>query len=338
MYIFIDESGSFCPVPSASSSASVVGALVVPSHKLDHLLARYERLRQGLKKDRSGEVKGKLLGEADVIKVCDLLYKNNCIFEAVAIDMAWETQKGIEAHVAGQSEAITKHLTPEHQPGMIEGVWAWRRSLESMPLPLYVQSTVTFEVLAAVIAHAPLYYAQRSPKELADFHWVVDGKDVNKVTSAEKWWSDTMLPMLQSRSQREPFPAVEGADFSAFDRKFLMETPDYLKAHGFDENLGIDLRRLMKDSFRFSSAPEPGLELVDIVTNATRRALQGNLQFSGWCRVPRLMIHRRGQYLRLVHLTERPSDAPPPPYSKIVTRGFARVGRNMLTDSMLQSA
>lgn len=56
------------------------------------------------------------------------------------------------------------------------------------------------------------------------------------------------------------------------------------------------------ESFRFSSEPEPGLELVDIVTNALRRGLAGNLGEEGWLPLRSLMIHRRDVYVSPVGL------------------------------------
>jgi hypothetical protein len=48
---------------------------------------------------------------------------------------------------------------------------------------------------------------------------------------------------------------------------------------------GTDTGLLLGD-LRFSSAVEPGLELVDIIVNATRRALVGALGEAGWCGIP----------------------------------------------------
>lgn len=99
MKIFIDESGNFT-IPSAGSSISVMGALVVPEARIDRLFRKYSRLRGSLPKDK-GEVKGRLLSEAQTAKVLDLLRRNNCIFEAVAIDMGLETAAGISLHRKG---------------------------------------------------------------------------------------------------------------------------------------------------------------------------------------------------------------------------------------------
>jgi hypothetical protein len=47
----------------------------------------------------------------------------------------------------------------------------------------------------------------------------------------------------------------------------------------------------MKESFTFAVEATPGLEFVDMITNATRRAFRGNLQKQGWSRIPQLMVH-----------------------------------------------
>lgn len=330
MYIFIDESGAFALEPGGHS-VSVVGALIIPEHKFDQLLRKYRKLRLSLRKDK-GEVKGRLLAEPEVARVLELLRKNSCIFEAVAIDLGAEPKHAVEAHLAKQAEALTEHLTPRHQPGMIAGVWDLRRRLEEMPLPLYVQSVATMELLGNIIHRVPAYWALRVPKEILSFHWVIDGKGVGKVTAAEDWWSTTMLGLLQSRSHRQPMIAPDWVDYSAFNAKFERQTPHWLKEHMPGMERGIDLRLLMKETFRFSSTAEPGLELVDVVTNATRRALMGNLGRSGWAGVPRLMIHRSEQYLELIALSDR-EEREELPYGRVLAVDFRTGGRNLLTPS-----
>ena len=117
-----------------------------------------------------------------------------------------------------------------------------------------------------------------------------------------------------------------------------MATPDHLRQHGFSDDAGVSLNRLMKDNFRFSSDPEPGLEMVDILTNATRRALNGRLGEEGWKGLPSLMIHRREQYVSLLTLRD---DTPVPnhkSYVKLVGEDFSRGGRSLLTNRLLMEA
>ena len=328
MNIFIDESGSFATHKEACNSVSVVGALVVPEWQSPKLLKKYAQLRPTLPQEK-GEVKGRLLNEGQVARVLELLRRNSCIFEGVAIDMGAETEAGLSAHRTGQAEALTRHLTDKHHPEGVKAVWALRERLEAMPLPLYAQSCVTIQLIGNILRQVPVYWAQRVPREILNFHWVIDGKEVGRVTNAEQWWSTTMLGLLQSRSYRDPMIALEGVDYSDFDAKFKMKVPDWLKEHmpGVDQALNLQL--LLRESFRFSSEPEPGLELVDIVTNATRRALAGNLQAEGWAGIARLMIHTREQYLNVVTLSRKPREIRRP-YARLLVEGFRTGGRNMI--------
>jgi hypothetical protein len=330
LHIFIDESGNFALAP-ARHSLSLVGALIVPEHKIDQLFSKYALIRKGLRKDK-GEVKGRLLSEPQVARVVELIRKNSCIFEAVAIDMGLESVDGLKKHRMGQAEALTRHLTDQHQPTLIAGVKELRARLEAMPLPLYVQSQATIQLLGNILQILPAYWTLRVPKETLNFHWVIDGKDVGRVTNAEDWWSTTMLGLMQTRSFRDPMVFPDWVDKSAFDKKFSMTVPDYLREHIPEEKeTAIDLKLIMKESFRFSSEPEHGLELADIVTNGTRRALMGNLGRDGWQGIPRLMIHTaKGQYVKLITLTTQ-ANALPRPYAKLLATDFRRNGRSLLT-------
>jgi hypothetical protein len=332
LHIFIDESGSFTPVTSRAS-VSVVGALIVPEHKLDLLFRKYSRMRERLPKEK-GEVKGRLLREADVARVVDLLHKNTCIFEVVAIDLAVETTDGLNAHRLSQAEALTAHLTPEHHPELVGEVMELRRRLERMPLQLYVQSVVTIQLIGNIIRQVPAFWALRDLREILTYHWVIDGKAVGRITNAEDWWATTMLGLLQSRSRRDPMISPDWVDYSDFDAKFQRAIPDWLQPHMPYADHGIDLKLLLKESFRFSSEPEPGLELVDIVSNATRRALMDHLEKPGWSGVPRLMIHNsREQYVNLISLSGPSESRPRRPYEKVLAHGFRSGGRSLLTRS-----
>jgi hypothetical protein len=92
----------------------------------------------------------------------------------------------------------------------------------------------------------------------------------------------------------------------------------------------MDIGLILKESFTFSPAATPGLELVDVVTNATRRALIGNLDKTGWRRIPELMIHRNeNHYITLHSLQEDPVHYRRFPYIKTLN-AFGRGGRIML--------
>ncbi len=82
--------------------------------------------------------------------------------------------------------------------------------------------------------------------------------------------------------------------------------------------------------FRFSSEPEPGLELVDIVTNALRRGLVGNLNEKGWLPLRGLMIHRSDVYMSPVGLVSDDDRKLARPLLTVMNR-FRGGGRIMAT-------
>jgi hypothetical protein len=88
----------------------------------------------------------------------------------------------------------------------------------------------------------------------------------------------------------------------------------------------------LKDN-RFSTKPEEGLEFVDILSNAIRRALTGKLQKLGWKNIHRLMIHRNEPYLQFILLGEGENVVKHATYGKVVNEGFSSQGKSMLTPS-----
>jgi len=334
MHIFIDESGTFTGVTN-QHNISAVGALIIPDIQLAKVERKYRALRSDLPQER-GEAKGRLLSEHQVASVVSMLARYQVLFEITAIDMGLHGAADIDEHKRQQAEGLTINVTDAFHPNARAGIFALRRRLEEMTQQLYVQSIVTFDVIETVIRHAVLYYCQRIPRELAAFHWVIDGKDKARITDWESWWSVVVMPMLQTGSLREPMAAIAEGDYSHFDR-FRMAIPDYLAPHvpNREAEFGTDLRKLMTEHFRFSSDAEPGLEMVDILANAVRRAMVGNLGIKGWQDIRGLMIHRRTQCLRMVSLTRAESARDTLPYIPVL-RHFLEGGRNMLAPRFLR--
>lgn len=114
---------------------------------------------------------------------------------------------------------------------------------------------------------------------------------------------------------------MEGADYSFFS-KFDRRNPE-------TGEVGTDNALLLAD-LRFSPSTEPGLELVDIVAASVRRALMGNLGEAGWRDIPRLMIHRKEPYIKLVVWGEGNDQVHQPAYSDVVRNQFSRGGKLMI--------
>ena len=322
MHIFIDESGSFSGDQKGALAA--VGALAIPDKALPRIERKYASIRRALPKV-GGEVKGRLLSEPQVAKVVSFLVRNHAVFETTAIDVGAHTQRGVTVYKDELARMIEARL-PRFNEQTRPEVQKTADQIRATSVPLFLQATTTFDVIQNVIKHVPLYFAQRQPEELGSFTWVVDGKEPSKVTDWEKWWPWHATGALAVRSITDPRPTLKGADYSFFD--------SYNGSDG--KEVGTDLKVLMAD-LRFSSRPEPGLELVDILVNAVRRAMAGNLGRAGWRDIRRLMIHRREHYIGLLLLENASTEPTDPGYADVV-RHFAQEGRSMLSPRFLREA
>jgi len=329
MHIIIDESGTFQCDEKQDHSVSTVGSLVIPSDAMAGFQKLYGRLRKKLPKEK-GEVKGKLCSEQDVQEVISVLKKVGALYEVVAIDMGMHSVAALEHHKKMQEEGITKHLTPGHHQTMIDQLWELRKHLERMPLQLYVQSAAMGELVYNTLNHADIYYAFHRPRELSQYHWVIDAKDRSKVTPWEEWWQTVVLPMIESKTLRKPFMATEGANYH-WQERFRKEPSDHIKQYAKDPEKGefCDLRMVMTEDFRFSSEPEYSLEAVDILTNTIRRSMSGNFSREGWLSIPQLMVHFKGQYIRLIDLAGGLEVSKSVPYNNVL-KDFRSGGRAVL--------
>ncbi len=333
MHIFIDESGTFA-LSEKPSSVSAVGALVIPSYQMPGFEKLYGRVRRTLPK-HNGEVKGKLLSEDQVVEVAEVVRKVGGVFEVLLMDMGLHTKAGLEAHRAGQAEAVTANLTDLHHPNLKTNVWALRRELEDMSLQLYVQAFAMETLIYHTINHLQTYHAFHNPAELRAYHWVIDAKhrDGEPLAPWEEWWRKAVLPLLESHTFKEPFMMVEGGDYSGLSRyettvsewKQQFIKPSAREGH-------FDLKLLMTEDFRFSSASEPGLEVVDILVNTMRRSVSGNFSRDGWMALPQLMINRKPQCFHFIMLGKDEVPDRPLPY-RAVLRDFKQGGRIMLPRS-----
>lgn len=325
MHIFIDESGLF--LPSASGiGVSVVGALVIPDCRRAHIERKFAAIRPGLPKER-GEVKGRLLTEAQVTRVVDLLRRNEVLLELVAIDLNIHTPQDIELHKLQHAAAITRSLTDAHPPEVRREAADRRARVEALSPQLYAQGAAMFSLVEHTIEVAINYFAQRQPRELAEFRWTVDGKGTTGPTNWEVLWHSLVCPVLQTWSIDKPMGMFEFADFSHFAR-FIGPAPTWLPAATQATDGATNINLLLTEHFRNSSAVEPGLELADIVVSAARRAIVGSLKRDGWNTLPSLMIHRPQHYINLValHGRERTGKLG---YERVID-AFRRGGRNMI--------
>lgn len=307
MNIFIDEAGIFTIPSTKEWSISCVCALVVPEQETEEVFFGFKKLKEkwGIKYD---EIKGSKLNELEVASLISLLSQFDVIFEVTAIDMMMQTAEGLTAHRTTQADMITKNVTAQHKSTLVQSLREVQNQLRNLSNQLYVQAICSFELLAKVIQKATLYFAQRKPKELAELYWVIDAKQ-EKITPYEELWRKILLPMLQSKSFRKPFNQLEEANYSYFAKYFeeMPEPPEHLK-----KTLGnvspfeyIKIGKIYKN-LRFQQSRENlGLQIVDILTTAIRRAMNGNLQIQGWGQIGQLMVQsgRNSQTIQLINLS-----------------------------------
>jgi len=202
MHIFIDESGTFTRSLN-KPSISLVASLVIRDSIRGRIEKKYRKLRPQLPTD-NGEVKGRLLDEKQVSSVVELLRTNDALLEIVAIDLDLHTDAEISRHKQGQAEGLTSEITDAHHENIHKATRDLRSRVERLADQLYVQSVLMFELSWITTEHAINYFAQRWPRELQEFHWIIDGKDRQRTTDWEDWWATVVMPVLQSKSIRRP--------------------------------------------------------------------------------------------------------------------------------------
>lgn len=306
MNIYIDEAGPFIP-PRGKRRYSLVLALAVPSATEMDLFYQFLRLRDSWPQ-RAIEIKGSKLDEEQAARVMDLLAAHGAIAEYYAIDMALHPDAVINEFKERQAAAITANLTSEHAEAVVRRLQKDADAIRGLANPLFVQAFLSIYLCLGMIDVAINFYAQRRPEELGRFAWVIDRKD-RTVTEMEQLWSTLMLPIGESRSSLKPYSKVEGFDYSHFAKYELDEvTADeemkrHLKwmrqtlpsAEPRTEPLRcIDAKRLWTEERAFEDSKNNlGLQLADIAATTLCRALNGNLQPSGWKPISRLLIRKK---------------------------------------------
>jgi hypothetical protein len=323
MRVFIDESGTFSGFHDLSIGA--VGALAVPDGRLAFIERKYERIRKNLPQP-NGEVKGRLLDEQQIAEIVRLLARNETVFEVTVIDLGMHTQGGVAAYKDALLKGMYERL-PRFNDETRSKVAAQLDELAATPLNLFLQTITLFETVHRVIDHVPFYYVQRRPEDLGTFSWIVDGKEPAKVTSWEKWWASYAIGALANKSKFRPGSRLIGADYSHYDR---------FRMRAVDGEEGTDMALLLED-LRFCSNVEFGLEWIDVLTNAIRRALTGSLGMEGWGGIARTMIHRPQHYIEVARLDGYSRPLLNPPYADVINR-FRTGGKSMMTDHFLRIA
>jgi hypothetical protein len=309
MRFFVDEGGTFVP----ETGWGVVCSLAFPHKEVGPARRKIKWVSREWPRSKD-ELKGGLLKPAHLEALVEILFRHDAILHANAIDVSREDLDAVDRHKVHQCEGITKYLAPTHHPDFVAQVWKLRRVLERMPRQLYLQYVLLSELVWSSCEEATLYFSQRRPRELAQFEWTIDAKDPRRTTTQEKWWRDTLAPLLESRSRRRPIRLVRGPafDYRFLDRSFRMRKEMWYPDRPRETVDGYDIKKMITDRMTFvDSRSETLIQTVDILASFLRRLLAGEVTGEEIARaLGRLQIIRRNggqtQSLNVLTISRRP--------------------------------
>ncbi len=305
MNIYIDEAGIFVKPEQNKCAVSTVGALILPENKTTIIFSKFEALKNkwGYK---GKEIKGSELNESQVNSVIKMLEKYNIMFEVVAIDMNIQNNDRITAHKLDRAQKMISCITDEFSKILINNLHKIKEEIESLPNQLYVQVSITIELLIQVFQKTMLNYSLRKPKELEFFKWIVDAKDLN-ITTSEKIWKTLILPLTQSRSLDKPLLMIKEGDYKYFFKNRKSgDIPNYLNNHigDKDPNDFFEINSVFSDIKFENSKNNTGVQIADILTTSIRRSMNGKLGKSCWKNFCDIIIMGENQSIKLINMSE----------------------------------
>lgn len=309
MNIYIDESGIF------TEGISCQGALIIPERSIERIISSFDCFKKawGIK----NEVKGKNLNEIQIDDLVGRIEKEDILFMANVIDMNYFSENDVEIHKTEQEKCLTRNLKRCHHPDFRREIYEHAEKLKNMKSQSYIQNVALTNLTDKVLRLSIPYYACRYPEELSNFTWMIDAKG-NKITSPEEWWLMLYKGFISTNSERSPLPLINELDYSHFK--------DYILP-----GMGHDLNRIFSSLHFANSSDEVGLQIIDILINALRRALRGNLQPPGWRKIGRLMIREYSQNISFLSFSRgcEKKVAINPPYARIV-KYFNKIAKPMV--------
>ena len=282
MHIYIDESGNFVLPEQPCSKISCVTALTIPEEHLGPITRSFLSLRKSW--GHETEIKGSKLREKQIADTIALLRSYDVLLDIICLDIGHHTKERIEQFKLIQADKLIENLTDQHNSTVVKAYHDYRSRLVRLPNQLFIQAIVSIQLFKQVLDNSPLYYCQRLPKELGNFVWYIDAKDrETKKTPFEDLWSTLLMPILQDNYRMGIF---EEGDYSHFKR-YEVESEDLSDFHRSKMShkaMGaVDIRKMIGEQLYFAdSSKTVGLQLVDIMSSAFTRAMNGNLGNKGW--------------------------------------------------------
>jgi len=290
MEIFIDESGSFVIPDSPKTKISSVTSLIVPSQYIDDVKSRFVALRQSW--EMGDEVKGSQLTEKQVSDVIKLLRNYAVLVDIVCLDVGVHTAIGVSQFKSTQAGKIVENVTEPHHESLVEYLNELQNRLNALPNQLFLQAMVSILLVERLLLNGTIYYSQLLPKELARFSWSIDAKNSNSGrTNFEELWTTLLMPFLECNYSLPQLDEGDYSHFAPFEVE-ITDMTDHQKSLQSEQSIGgVDIKKLISQNLSFDdSSISEGLQLVDIVSSAFSRAMNGTLGTKGWRHLGALMV------------------------------------------------
>jgi hypothetical protein len=260
MHLYFDESGDF-GFAGDRFDAYVQAALICPDsfvEKIAHYVDNAKR-ELGIKKLHAAE-----LPDERLIEICRFLDGGPLSLVAQVTDTEVMTDAQITEHRQVQAELLERNLEHYKQAGgKREGAEAWyTRHIKRAVLASrinnseYVQADLFVTLIHAALFKSIVRYTDHAWRDdLADFHFVLDGKLRGKLAAGEKELNVLLVPRLGSNDYELVIPTNWSAE----------------PVHPFVAKFGTDggklsLNRIFEHGLRFDeSHSHAGLQLVDVV-------------------------------------------------------------------------
>src|SRR3990167_2906820 len=292
MKIFIDESGSFSPDIKKEHSISCLTALIIPEILEEQIFQKFNLWKSHIssdKKNKNGEIKGSSLSENEISSFFFMLSGFDIISESICVDMGGVSDLDVDNY----QELLSKNFSSSNTGLKINSSFN-KEIIQSFSKNLFVQSYCTYHLLDQALGVLLSYYAQRFPLELGDFIWIFDSKNT-KITEYETAIECLVKPFLQWINHHNKRPGIlNGEDYSAFEKYYISKDDiiDSYKTDAHEKSIFYNINEIMKEIQFVESHKSSGLQIVDIISKCTRRAMIGNLQFDGWKFYPSIFVRR----------------------------------------------
>jgi hypothetical protein len=215
--------------------------------------------------------------------------------------MEYHPDEVIDEYKRETISTLREGIVPNAEPGPAAEAAELIDSIDVLSKPLFVQAMIMQSLIPRTFRHGLLYYSRIAPSELESFYWTIDAKETKKVVDYERAWSMATYVFMYSQSVSEPLRLLEGGDYSYFERFCgSIDDPEIVASYGYnpDDLEAINWDKVFGENLKFTDSKEDfGLQLVDILTTATRRALNGTLSKDGWSKIGRLILaeNKEGQ-------------------------------------------